>query len=233
MKMKSSIVTVLALWWCVSLCSAQSPQDVIETPTTQLYAPQEYGFNLFMYNEGGMITGFTFGLIRGLNVGLSMDFYKAISKQNMKTRPPKLNTKVAVYSGGKYFPAMALGYDGQGYGEYINGNYVQREKGLYFVFGRELFLEDWIWEAGVNMYDFENTELYGFANTSYFFARHCTVLLECANIHRTPENRWNIGFRYDLNKYLNMSISLKRINDFDNGFERTFSICYRGKLNMR
>lgn len=233
MNIKSRVLTMFVVWSCISVCSAQSPQDVIDTPTTQLYAPQEYGFNIFMYDEGEMITEFTFGMIRGLNVGLSMDFYKAISKENMKTRPPKLNTKISVYSGGKYFPAMAFGYEGQGYGQYVNGNYLQREKGLYFVFGRELFIQDWEWDAGVNMYDFENTELYGFINTSYLFAHHCSVLLEYDNIHRTPQNRWNIGFRYELNKYLNMSISVKRINDVDNGFERTFSISYRGKLNMR
>jgi hypothetical protein len=221
------------LLFCGAYSFSSELLEVIDTPSTNLNSAKNYSFDTLVYKDGGVITTFIFGLVNRFNLGFSIDFYRLISDDNMKTRPPRLKLKVNAYQGNRHWPALTFGYDGQGYGIYDENEreYSQREKGIYMVLGRELFLRNLFFDAGINMYDFKENDVYSFVNTYYsIFRDKFVLLLEYDNIRRSKDARLNAGFKYYINNELAMGLSMRKINqdkDEDEGaFERILQITY-------
>lgn len=224
------VVLISSISFVDLFARAYPPTYAIDSPTAIIFFPKEYAVNFLMYNEGGVTPNFEFGLVRNINLGFSLDFNRLISKQNMKTRLPRLKVKVKLFEGDINFPAIVMGYDAQGYGDYVDNKYIQREKGFYIVMSRELLIPGFLANAGFNIYDFENATAYGFMSVCFLVKNTIMTFLEYDNIYCTPQNRLNIGFRYMLNESLSMGVSVKKINDTENGYERILQITYIGDL---
>ena len=57
-----------------------------------------------------------FGVLQRLNLGASMQADRFIgTESSIKFVRPEIQVKFRFYDGGQYIPALALGYDGQGY----------------------------------------------------------------------------------------------------------------------
>jgi hypothetical protein len=220
------------LFFCGTIVFSAQLLEVIDTPVTNLHSAKNYSFDTLVYKDGGMINSFVFGLVNRFNIGFSIDFYRLISDEDMKTRPPRLKLKVNAYQGNRHWPALTFGYDGQGLGLYDEKEreYSQREKGLYMVIGRELFLRNLFFDAGINMYDFSDKKVYSFLNANYsIFRDRFVMLLEYDNIRVAKDARLNTGFRYYLNDELSMGLALRKINqdkDREGSLERTLQITY-------
>jgi hypothetical protein len=79
-------------------------------------------------NNSGVLVGLCFGVLEHIDLGVNLDTENIIRNENIKLRPPRLFVKSCVFGGSQYFPAIGVGYDDQGYGEYRDSEYEEREK---------------------------------------------------------------------------------------------------------
>ncbi|MFC1484909.1 hypothetical protein ACFL5N_00460 [bacterium] len=211
---------------------AKLPSKLIDTPINSFYSQDEFAVDFTVYRDGGVVTWLEMGIKPGFNLGFSVDFYKMIGEDSMKTRPPRLSARVRVYRGDFFLPAFTIGYLGQGYGRYHDGNYENEEKGFYVALEREVWIPNLIWNAGLNIADFKKADLYGFFNVRYLLFNKLLLSMEYDNIRRTPNSRLNLGFRYFITDNLSMGLGLRKLNKLDQGIERILQIVYVGDFNI-
>jgi len=174
--------------------------EIIDIPSAEIvdYANFDLGFRL--YGAGGVLAKMVFGVFKPINIGMSWDIDHAIGPGSAKvdTRPPAIYFKAKVFAGGMSLPAVALGYDGQGYGEYgvlgtDNEKYSHREKGIFVSCTREYFIPNLFLTFGGNIYDFNSESVFGFVGGTYELEDKLIFMAEYDNIHSAPENRINLG----------------------------------------
>ncbi|MFH0807880.1 MAG: hypothetical protein V2A57_05650 [Elusimicrobiota bacterium] len=146
---------------------------LVDTPTAGIIDYYSMNLNFRLYRGGGVIPRIDFGVFRKLNIGFSWDIDKLIGNENPQPRKPTLNLKFRIFDGSKSFPAIALGYDGQGY-VYNDGNglYSYREKGVFLVTDTEIFTDNLMFHLGTNVnFSTENNRdvanVYGFTGFDY------------------------------------------------------------------
>ncbi|GHT76756.1 hypothetical protein AGMMS50222_09780 [Endomicrobiia bacterium] len=135
-------------------------------------------------------------------------------------------------------PGLAMGYDGQGC--FIDKvNFVQREKGLYIVMGRELFLGGLMFNIGANICNFTKTkQVYGFANAIVPVFKESMYLMaeyDNININRFQDARLNFGFRFAVTEGVDIDFAVRDCWGKNNHplripNERIFKISYSGKF---
>src|SRR6185503_6570311 len=147
------------------------------------------------YSNGGLLTKTAFGVFPRLNVGFGLDTERFIGRESVDLNRPTLNMKIRAYDGARNLPALALGYDGQGY--FFNeakDKYDQREKGLYGVGSGEIIVPGLSLHGGLNIYDFKTDDVYGFAGLQYSYMDVAGVIFEADNLfHKPRESRFNLG----------------------------------------
>lgn len=209
---------------------------IIDTPNGNFYNPKTYTLDFMLYKNGGLLNWFELGVFRGFNLGISLDLYRFIGDEDAKTRIPQLTTKVRLYRGDLYLPCFYVGYSGQGYGDKVSdnnwGKYENPEKGIFFAMEREFFIPELIFNFGINMYDFEEKDLYGFINARYFISNKLLLLLEYDNIHSTPENKLNFGIKYFFKNNLSAGIGFKNLKNSSDGdtVDRVLMLSYSTSL---
>ncbi|MCA6070946.1 MAG: hypothetical protein LE168_00930 [Endomicrobium sp.] len=210
---------------------------VIDTPTAGVlsYGAYDMGFRCFSY--GNIISNINFGIFKPLDIGASWELDKFIGKDQAQVAVPALNIKLRLYGGSMVLPQLAIGYDGQGY--FINndysGKYLQREKGLYIVIGRELFADGLIFNVGANVNNFLKTRVYGFINAmAPVYKEAVYFMTEYDNVNYFPHARLSCGLKFALTEYIDVDCiirdcwgkeSVGRISN-----ERVFRISYSGKF---
>ena len=180
--------------------------ELIDIPTAEVV--DHYGVNssFRFYSGGGVLTKAAFGVLPRLDVGFGLDAQQFIGNRSIDLNRPTLNMKLRAYDGSRNLPALALGYDGQGY--FFNKHtdkYDEREKGLYAVGSGEIIVRGLSLHGGLNIYDFNNDRTYGFAGLQYLFHDVVGVIFESDNMFYRPQDiRFNLGGRY----YVTPSFSL-------------------------
>ena len=211
------------------------PSKLIDTPINNFYKPNEFGYDMTMYKNGGIVNWFEMGIKPGFNLGFSIDFFKIIGDENMTTREPRISARLNVYKGSLYVPAFHVGYLGQGYGESVNGVLENEEKGFYVAAEKELFLPLFMWNFGLNMCNFKDRELYGFVNARYPLFDKLLVMFEYDNIRVAPNARINLGFKYYITDNLSMGLGVRKLNRISKNeepVERIFLITYVGRFRI-
>lgn len=208
------------------------PVDLVDIPTTEILDAQGYTIGLRLYENGGMITRLVFGVITRINLGLSWDIERVIGRNTIAFHDPRLYFKWRFYDGSKTFPSLALGYDAQGY--YYDSNtkkYSYREKGVYFVAGKEV-LPNLQFVTGANVYDLERMTTYLFLGANYMMGDTVGWSLELDNIHNSADIRLNLGFKIYFTPNLNLGISVR---DFaqDRSADRMLYFGYEGNIRRR
>jgi hypothetical protein len=200
--------------------------ELIDVPTAGIL--DYYGFMVKTraYSGGGVIGGLNFGVLERLNLGASMAVDKFIgSDSGVKMRRPEIQVKFRFFDGGYYIPAVAIGYDGQGY--YYNPaakKYLEKGKGLYLVGSKEVGVPGLALHGGFNVPDFDNNYLFGFLALNYTLEDKVAFIAEFDNMfHSDDPSRFNTGIRTYVTPYFQLDFALREIGksgEFDNGWPR-------------
>ncbi|MBI2915800.1 MAG: hypothetical protein HYY07_02975 [Elusimicrobia bacterium] len=204
--------------------------DLIDSPTTNVVDYGGFRLNFRLYKQGSLLSHLSFGVFRRLNLGASWDVEKFIGVDDPSTNPPTLNVKFRVYDGGEALPSFSFGYDGQGrFFDKSKDEYVEKERGLYGVLGRELFAPHLVATGGINIADFKRGTVLGFVGASYTMEEKFVLLLEFDNLRSAPGNRLNAGMRVFPIPALGIDFAVRDLTDSGNR-ERIVRINYVGSF---
>ncbi|MFH0947751.1 MAG: hypothetical protein V1833_01960 [Elusimicrobiota bacterium] len=232
---KSSIIfsIFLNLFNCL-YSEMPNPSSIIDTPTAEVVEYSNYDLSFRLYGAGGVLSKMTFGVFKPINIGISWDIDKLIGAGNQKidTRPPAILFKARIFAGGLVLPAIALGYDGQGYGEYNSSGtdkYQYREKGVYLVLTREYLVPGLEMSFGGNIFDFDEDGVYGFAGFTFGIESRVLLLAEYDNIKKAAQNRANLGMKLFIADNLDVEIAGRNLFRGTQS-ERIAVVNYKGKF---
>jgi len=205
--------------------------DLIDTPTPEITEQGGYNVNFRFYSmedkgdssKNGLLVGLFFGVLQHMNLGVYLDTENIIGNNDIKLRRPRLFVKFRLFRGTERLPAIGVGYDDQGYGEYEDGKYEQREKGFFIVLCKENFVRNLEVCTGVNGYDFDRFRVRGFVSLFSKVNESVIPMLEFDNLGGGRDNRINMGIRYFITPSLNIEIDGR---DIANEFDRVFRIGY-------
>ncbi|MDD5687160.1 MAG: hypothetical protein PHE88_04925 [Elusimicrobia bacterium] len=209
------------------------PSEIIDIQTAEVVEYSNYELSFRMYGSGGVLSRMVFGVFKPINIGMSWDINHLIGAGSTKvdTMPPAIFFKARVYSGGLMIPAIAIGYDGQGYGNFNKDidKYQYREKGVYLALTREFLVPGFETTFGCNIYDFDKEGVFGFVGVNYGVENKLLLLGEYDNIRSTPGNRANLGIKLLITN--NVDVELAGRNLFKGpGSERLVIIRYKGNF---
>lgn len=200
--------------------------ELIDIPTAGIL--DYYGFMVKTraYSGGGVLTSLNFGVLERLNLGASMSVDKLVGSDSpIRMRKPEIQVKFRFYDGGYYIPAVALGYEGQGY--YYSSQdkkYLEKGKGLYLVGSKEAGVSNMVLHGGFNVPDFDSNYLFGFLGANYTLEDKISFMLEYDSMfHKNDPGRFNAGTRVYITPYFQLDLALRELNaskDFANGMKR-------------
>jgi hypothetical protein len=234
--LKNILRSFAAVLFCVSFLYADKT-CVIDTPVTGVLSYGSYSADFRCFSHGDVISGINFGVFNPLDLGVSWELDRLIGDEKIKAVIPALHVKLRLYEGNMIIPGFALGYDGQG--TFIDGDadggYLQRCRGVYFVTGREFFVEGLMLNLGINVNNFSKPKVYWFTNATIpLYKEFVLFMLEYDNVNYFPDARFNCGLRFALTEYLDVDCILrdcwgkKRVDRVPN--ERVLKISYLGKF---
>ena len=200
--------------------------ELIDVPTAGIL--DYYGFMVKarFYSSGGVLGFLNFGVQERLNLGASMTVDRLVgSDSSVKMRKPEIRFKFRFYDGGYYIPALAVGYEGQGYYyDQADKKYLEKGKGLYLAGSKEIGVSNLMAHGGFNVSDFDRNYLFGFIGASYTLEDKVAFLLEYDNLfHSADPSRFNAGTRIYVTPYFQLDLAVREIGKdghFDNGFAR-------------
>jgi len=239
--MKKSIITAL-FGVCVlfmpvlakttaASSSVQEPTYIVDTPSVGMLDYGAYDLNFRLFSNGGILTRLDFGVFRIVNLGFGWEVSNVIGTQDMSAAPPEVYLKIKPFSSGLILPDFAFGYDGQGYFYDKNQSaFGQKEKGIFIVFGRELFFSGLNMNCGANMNDFKSNQVFGFINMDLNLEDKLSLLAEYDNINYLPNSRLNAGIRFFITNDLSIDLAGRDIGASGRTAERIIRIAYRGKF---
>ncbi len=221
-------------------CAGNS-ERIIYIPSGECLNYGEYNMSFRVYNSGGMLTRSVFGVIQGMNVGFSWDIAGLIGSETVHGRDPELYLKLDIFRESDLMPAVALGYDAQGYEwNEAEKKYTTDAIGCFLVMSKELILPNLYLTGGTNYNTGDNNDehdftdkLNGFAGFSFKPSKF-GIYYEAYNIGNGRDLcRMNAGAKYEVVEGLQFMLSFENISeagriDLDKQQQRTFSILYRG-----
>lgn len=227
---KIFFIIVIAAFFCISTASSEIT-DVVDTPAVGVLDYGCYNINFRLFSDGNILSRLHFGVFKIVNLGIGWEVDKIIGSQNAVVGPPSLYIKVKPFNGGMVLPAFAFGYDGQGYYyENESKSYLEKEKGVFLVFGREFFFPGFEFNAGANINDFKKNTVYGFFSLNINLENKVVFMGEYDRINYLPESRFNVGLRLFINSDLNIDLSVRDIGAAGRSAERIVRIGYTGKF---
>jgi len=133
------------------------PINMIDSPTANFLSRKYFQLKLRVYHEGGMLGGLTVGLTNRLMFGVTYGGQNIIGQGRVLwNASPGVNLRYRLRFEDFRFPAVSLGFNSQGYGEYFPSmkRYQIKSKGFYIVFSKNYFvLQDFGVHAGLNYSD--------------------------------------------------------------------------------
>ncbi len=229
-KRTRALAAAALLLFCVPLSRAEQTY-VIDTPTTGMLDYGAYNLNFRLFSDGGILTRLSFGVFKIVNLGFGWEVSKVMGSRNVTVGPPSLSVKIRAYEGGMVLPAISFGYDGQGYFYDKDKNeFIQKEKGIFVVFGREIVMPGLELNAGANMADFRKNAVYGFLSTSFNLEDKMFLLAEYDNVNYLPQSRLSIGARFFINDDLSVDLAGRDIGAAGRSAERIIRVNYIGRF---
>jgi len=196
--------------------------ELIDAPTAGIL--DYYGFMVKarFYSGGGVLGLLNFGVQERLNLGASMTVDRLVGSDSpVKMRKPEIRFKFRFYDGGYYIPALAVGYEGQGYNyDPADKKYLEKGKGLYLAGSKEIGVSNLMAHGGFNVSDFDKNYLFGFIGAGYTLEDKVSFLLEYDNLfHSADPLRLNAGTRIYITPYFQLDLAVREIGSsghFDN-----------------
>jgi outer membrane receptor protein involved in Fe transport len=118
-------------------------RDLVDSPTAGLLAKWNYAVDLCLFPEGGVLAKVSFGLLSRLTVGLSYGGLKIIGEGEVDWNPRMaFQGKLRIVDESFVLPAVAFGFDSQGYGTYTDTleRYQIKSKGIYAVLSKSFWM---------------------------------------------------------------------------------------------
>lgn len=227
---KLSVVVFFLLVFIVGAAqSKENAIDLIDVPTAGILDYGSYNVNFRLFSDGGVLSRLNFGIFKVVNLGFGWEIQKLVGAQDPSVAPPALYLKVRPFSGSMSMPSFAFGYDGQGY--FYNSSsdeFLQKGKGVFVVFTKELFFPNLEMSFGANLNDFKKSEVYAFTAASFSIEEKFMLIAEYDNIHYAPENRFNAGLRFSISDDLSIDLADRDLIAKDRKAERILKINYVG-----
>lgn len=150
--MKKAIILLTALAVAGSACLAIQFTEMVDLPTAGTLNRGSYDIHLRMQPVGGLLFGFGFGLFDKLNFGFSYGGDNVIGYGNIDWNPqPGFAIKYRIFDESYYMPAIALGFDNQGFGPWAGSRYMVKSRGFYAAASKNYkFLGTLAFHGGVN-----------------------------------------------------------------------------------
>jgi hypothetical protein len=202
--------------------------ELIDIPTAEVVDHYGVASSFRFYTEGGVLTKAAFGVFPRLNIGFGLDAQRFIGNRSTDLNRPTLNVKLRAFDGSRNLPALALGFDGQGY--FFNkttDKYDQREKGLYVVGSGEVVVPGLSLHGGLNMFDFKDDRIYGFTGVQYLFDELLGLVFEADNMFYRPRDiRLNVDNRYYVTPNFSLDLAGRDLWAGSRKTERILRITY-------
>lgn len=201
----------------------------VDIPTADILDPKTFSTSFRFYSQGGITSRLLLGPFKMVNLGFSLDSQRLIGGEDPHLVRPAVFIKVRFFDGTDYLPALAIGYDNQGY-LYRDSlrDYSQQERGLYLVGSHEMFIPDFNVHAGVNFPRIdENGKPYGFFGATWKIIPSFALLTEYDNLYNGYDNRVNVGGRLWVTSFFNVDIAARNVGrGSGRGAERIVRINY-------
>jgi hypothetical protein len=205
--------------------------EVVDVPTADILDPMTYATTFRFYDDGGLASRLVIGPLKRVNLGITFDAQRLLGAGDPHMTAPKVYFKLKMFDGTDFLPALAVGYDDQGYLYRDNiRQFLHREKGLYLVGSHAIFVQQLELHAGANVYEFdEDSRVFGFVGATCKLTQNFALLAEYDNIRNGPENRVNLGGRYWIAPYFNVDFAARNVGrGVDRGGERILRLNYVG-----
>jgi hypothetical protein len=213
--------------------------ELIDVPTASIADYGAFSSRSRMFANGGVVEWLSFGVFQRLNVGASLNIDKFIGTASpVQITRPDLQVKFRFYDGTPILPALAVGFDGQGYlYNRMDHLYNQRDHGLYLVGSQEIIVPGLQVHAGINIPDFDDNPLFGFMGVDYNIQDKVLIMAEWDNINDFVDSRLNMGLRVYITTNFTVDFAVRSIGrggTYDNGLapgdERVVTLKYTGNF---
>ncbi len=144
------------------------PRWLVDIPTAGMLAKGTFAFDLDFYREGGVLLGFTAGIIDRMSLSLSYGGSRIIGSQSpVMNSYPGVAIRIRVIEENFALPAIAIGFDTQGKEGYLKDRkrYLVKSPGLYAVVSKNYKLLGYLsLHGGVNysLEQSDNSNINGF-----------------------------------------------------------------------
>jgi hypothetical protein len=207
--------------------SVRPLQKLIDCPSAGVPESGVYDFELRAFPDGGVLTGFSVGLLKRLGIGLYYGGTKIIGFDTPVWNPqPGVVVMARLLNESRTLPALSVGFINQGYGAWMDSTnrYQFKAKGFYAALGkvfRVWKMGEIGWHLGVNMnpIEEENEKLDFFAGLDYYLIRQVGVIAEYSGGLDDREDfslgegkgYLNLGLRFAFAERLALDIHLKDV----------------------
>jgi len=245
-------VLVLASPSLASQPSGYQPLKIIDFPTAGLYGRGEYGIDIDIYSDGGLLMGMGVGFANFLSFGITYGGIRVIGSGDPDMNPrPEVNIRARVFNENMVMPAIAIGFDSQGYGRYVDEEerYLVKSRGIYAVASKNWELAGPLSLHGGLSYSLENrtdhdpTLFFGFTKSLANVVEVSAEFDLAANDNQGPativEKRGylNASIAWCLNENFSLALDVRDIAttekvDIEDArqWNRGLSISYRARL---
>jgi len=136
---KLSILFILLI---ISISSfAFELNTLIEIPTAGILQQGEAEITAKIYKDNGLLIGTKVGLFPRFMFGVNYGAEEIVGNENPQWHDRvEFNAKLRLMDESNQFPAIAIGYDSQGHGNYRNKRYDIKSKGVYLTTSKNFFL---------------------------------------------------------------------------------------------
>jgi len=140
-----TIITLISLMLVPALSRGQDiqPRKLVDCPTAGLLPKGSFDLEVRAYSGGGLLAQASVGLTDRLAMGLSFGGGNIIGAGKIRWNPrPEAQIKYRLFEESPLWPAVAIGFDSQGYGSYSDSleRYEIKSKGAYGVLSKNYHL---------------------------------------------------------------------------------------------
>ena len=138
------------------------PRWLVDVPTAGTLPRGYYDIMVRLYANGGTVAYTNIGLSNRFMIGISFGGEGIVSGQGVDWNPRiGFSLRFRVIDELEFFPAVSVGYSGQGVGTYYESTkrYQYKSRGFYAVASRSFYFYRWTsgWHGGIN-YSLENDD---------------------------------------------------------------------------
>ncbi len=193
--------------------NVQPDTDIIDAPTTAVLDNYGYSARSRFYARGGILQHISFGVYPGVNLGASAAVDGLIGdERKVRMRAPTAQVKWRFYDGDSKMPALAVGFDGQGYLYNANDRrFNQRQRGFYVAATQELGVPGLQLHPSFNVSDFDSNGLFGCLPMTINIRDKAAILIEWDNINNWSDSRLNMGLRTYLTPNFHVDFAVRAI----------------------